>query len=175
MLSTKLACHTCHTPGTAVSPWKDKTALQHAEIPGSCTTFVDKTGTWWKNGTMIYEQLEARLYSCYWSSAYLLPTGVKTKKRNVWKSFKRNWELQEVADKALLQGFHTVVSRTLELRVVWAHMLASAWEKGAQEGLALGRKWEHCTLSPSPFLLFSALGFVFQSLHTSTFLDVIWK
>lgn len=93
------------------------------------------------------------------------------KKQNVWKSLTRNWGLWEVVDKTLLQEFHMVALRTSELW--WSvHTCSSAWERGAHGGLTLGRKWEHA-LSLSP--LFTAVGFVFQSLQTSTFLGVIWN
>lgn len=51
MLSTRLAHHwqrACLTPGTPGGPWKDTTALQHTQIPGSCPSFAGRTAAWLK-------------------------------------------------------------------------------------------------------------------------------
>lgn len=51
MLSTRLAHHwqrACLTPGTPGGSWKDTTALQHAQIPGPCSSFAGRTAAWLK-------------------------------------------------------------------------------------------------------------------------------
>lgn len=50
-LSTRLAHHwQCArlAPGTPGCSWKDTTALQHAQIPGSCPSFAGRTAAWLK-------------------------------------------------------------------------------------------------------------------------------
>lgn len=38
----------CLAPGTPTGPWKDTTALQHAQIPGPCPSFAGRTAAWLK-------------------------------------------------------------------------------------------------------------------------------